>query len=925
MDNKISRICPKCGYNNAFPQQSDQALSCGSILQGRYVVGCMLGQGGFGITYIGYDWKLETTVCIKEFFPRGMAARIPDRSGQVYWGSSKTAIPLKLQREAFVSEARKAVKVRSLSSLVNVWDVFYENETAYIIMEYIKGITVKEYLMKKGTPMDIGECMALLVPVIRDLQKVHELGIVHRDISPDNLMIREDGRVMLLDLGAAKDLTQGSGQSSTIVVKRGFSPFEQYSRNSIIGPWTDVYAMSATIYWCLTREVIPEATDRILQDTLTFPPYIPPNAAAVLRHGLAMKPEERIPDSRSLLEELESTVQQKTKSESSNPRNLPEKKQSASGKNTGMEYPFADYSERKNQDKDNNKFQDYPSALGRDSILLDRYIIKDVLDVDSLYISYKALDKQTGQTVAIKEFFPSELAFRQQQNHVPAGGSQKEYFTIIPYKGKDDFEYFKILFTMEARSLARFNGSPGIVKVENCIEKYGTAYVVMEYVQGDTLRKYVQEHGGRIAWNEAWSLLMPLFDALSNIHSNEIFHGDINPDKILITRDGTAKLIIEFGWSSFKYWSSLQLDHSVPLEMDCFKPIECYYKGGKQGPWTDVYALAATLYFGITGLVPPLSIERLTQDLLKKPSALGVDIPVYAESALLKALAIRAEDRFQSTYDFRNAVLEGGHQLKEKEEYGIDRVKDTEELCWQGGHQLKEKEVLKTYRVSNAPMALTDNWKDIISAGRNGTYKKRYRIGDTKELDMGFEGVITMKLVAMDEDELADGSGKAPMTWVADKCLRTKHKMNYKRTNKGGWEVSIMRSWLRRAILPLMPTEVRNNICEVIKYSYSYEERKGVASKDTIWIPSVREVFPAGYDDWTDKRREQEGVSYTGVIKDDESRMRSRDGESGASWWWLRSASSDFSNHFTAVSSDGDDSYGIYANREGGVVVGFCF
>ena len=133
-----------------------------------------------------------------------------------------------------------------------------------------------------------------------------------------------------------------------------------------------------------------------------------------------------------------------------------------------------------------------------------------------------------------------------------------------------------------------------------------------------------------------------------------------------------------------------------------------------------------------------------------------------------------------------------------------------------------------------------------------------------------------------------------------------------------------MRAWLRKTVLPLMPEEVTKNIREVTKYSYSYEEEKGVASKDTIWIPSVREVFPAGYDDWTDECREQEGVSYTGVIKDDESRMRSRDGESGASWWWLRSMSHFYSIIFDGVGDDGH-SYDGYASTEGGVVIGFCF
>ena len=134
-----------------------------------------------------------------------------------------------------------------------------------------------------------------------------------------------------------------------------------------------------------------------------------------------------------------------------------------------------------------------------------------------------------------------------------------------------------------------------------------------------------------------------------------------------------------------------------------------------------------------------------------------------------------------------------------------------------------------------------------------------------------------------------------------------------------------MRAWLRGTVLPFMPEEVRDNIREVTKYSYSYEEQKGVASKDTIWIPSVREIFPAGYDEWTDKRREKEGVSYTSVFTDNKSRERSRDGESGASWWWLRTASFGFSYYFGSVFSDGDINYAGDAYSEYGVVVGFCF
>lgn len=192
-----------------------------------------------------------------------------------------------------------------------------------------------------------------------------------------------------------------------------------------------------------------------------------------------------------------------------------------------------------------------------------------------------------------------------------------------------------------------------------------------------------------------------------------------------------------------------------------------------------------------------------------------------------------------------------------------------------------------------------------------------------KELNFGREGIIRMKLVAMDEDELADGSGKAPMTWVADELLKSEHNMNDKGTNKGGWETSGMRAWLRETVLPLMPEEVRNGIREVTKYSYSYEEQKGVITTDTIWIPSAREVFLADDPDWVNNYREKEGAAYTEVFKDDDSRVRSRAGASGTSRWWLRSASLSSVYLFLDVISDGSH-YRYDAIGERGVLVGFC-
>ncbi len=301
-------ICRHCGYDNTkdLSTQPDHALPCGTVLAGHYVVGRVLGQGGFGISYIGWDLNLELRVCIKEYYPEGAAMRSASQSRQVYWGASENAQSLKAGRESFVKEARKAVKLRDLSHVVSVWGVFFENETAYIAMDYAEGETLRSRLLRDGTLTE-KRCLQLLEPVIRDLEQVHARGIIHRDIKPDNLMLTPGDELMLLDLGAAKDLSHGSGQSSYMVASQGFSPLEQYKAHGEIGPWTDVYAMCATIYYCVTGKVLPAPVDRLGNDTLDVSVFTPA-VGEVLKKGLALQAQERIRDMGTLAEALRAAV-----------------------------------------------------------------------------------------------------------------------------------------------------------------------------------------------------------------------------------------------------------------------------------------------------------------------------------------------------------------------------------------------------------------------------------------------------------------------------------------------------------------------------------------------------------------------------------------------------------------------------------------
>lgn len=304
--------CPRCGRKNEVTarEQDNHALPCGASLHGRYVIGKVLGQGGFGISYIGWDLAMQTSVCIKEYFPAGAAMRNTSIGCAVSWSGGENARALKGGRDSFVREAQKAVKLRDIPTVVSVWDVFYENDTAYIIMDYIRGETIKDSLEREKRPLTPEECLKLLLPMLRDLDKVHARGIVHRDISPDNIMLRPDGSPVLLDLGAAKDLSLGAPgtRSSHLVIKKGFSPVEQYIEGGSIGAWTDVYAMCATIVWCVTGRVPPESFARSLGDPRVDLSAFPSAAAQVLEKGLAVRPEQRIRSMGELADGLEAAL-----------------------------------------------------------------------------------------------------------------------------------------------------------------------------------------------------------------------------------------------------------------------------------------------------------------------------------------------------------------------------------------------------------------------------------------------------------------------------------------------------------------------------------------------------------------------------------------------------------------------------------------
>ena len=290
-------VCEHCGFDSSKYQVPIHHMEPFSILAGKYLVGKSLGEGGFGITYIGMDLNLEMRVAIKEYYPNGFAVRDSSRTTTVqsYGGDAKEFF--EVGREKFIGEARNLAKCTDIPEIVRVKEFFKENETAYIVMEYVDGINLKDYLKKRGGRLSVQETLDMMRPLIVALGKVHQSKLIHRDISPDNIMLLKDGNVKILDFGGARDFISSSGKSISIMLKRGYAPGEQYRTHGEQGPWTDIYALCATMYRCITGVVPPESLDREQRDELkpisAFGIECPQYVERVLEKGLSVYKEGR--------------------------------------------------------------------------------------------------------------------------------------------------------------------------------------------------------------------------------------------------------------------------------------------------------------------------------------------------------------------------------------------------------------------------------------------------------------------------------------------------------------------------------------------------------------------------------------------------------------------------------------------------------
>lgn len=311
-------VCPYCGFQPGTPPKEAYHLYPGTVLNGHYVIGTTVGFGGFGITYRAWDTVLDKMVAIKEFYPNGIVNRVPGEKEVIIYSGNR-ANEFQNGKIRFLAEARNMARFNTHPNIVNVYEFFEENNTAYIAMEFLDGMSYKQYIAKNGGRVDYQTAVNVMLSVMDALREIHKVKIIHRDISPDNIFLipvesgEENYRVKLIDFGAARFSSGEEEKTLSIILKPGYAPPEQYRSRSKQGPWTDIYAVGAVLYRSVTGIMPDESVNRMVEDHLAPPnqlvPEIPQYLSDSIMRAMALRQELRFQN----VVQFQSAIQNKTK------------------------------------------------------------------------------------------------------------------------------------------------------------------------------------------------------------------------------------------------------------------------------------------------------------------------------------------------------------------------------------------------------------------------------------------------------------------------------------------------------------------------------------------------------------------------------------------------------------------------------------
>ena len=482
-------VCPHCGYVEGTPPKEAYHMSPGTILKARYLVGRVLGFGGFGVTYIGMDLVLEQKVAIKEYLPTDFSTRMPGQAQlTVYTGENEGQFSAGLTR--FLDEARRLARFNDVPGVVQIKDTFSENNTAYIVMEFLDGENVKEILKEEGKlPYD--RALEITVAVLSTLTEVHKEGIIHRDISPDNIFVTNDGQIKLLDFGAARYATTYHSKSLSVILKPGYAPEEQYRSRGNQGPWSDVYATAATMYRMLTGVTPEEALERLAKDEVKEPSKlgveIGENAGNALMNALNIKAEDRYQSAQEFIDALLSAdpvlrnkIKQKKQDAGKWPLWL--KLTAAAAALLAAVFPVLIYTGMLDADP-RNWFTSLPDGMVNVPGVINDDIQTASSTVAEKNLVFKIVDKQYSEktkadTVMLQDPQPGRLAaFGDQISVTVSAGPEQVYVPDV------------LLFTEEAAKAALDEAGLLVKTTEEENKDYAAGTVIAQSLEADSVQK----------------------------------------------------------------------------------------------------------------------------------------------------------------------------------------------------------------------------------------------------------------------------------------------------------------------------------------------------------------------------------------------------------------------------------------------------
>ncbi|MGD9828270.1 MAG: protein kinase [Hyphomicrobiaceae bacterium] len=586
---------------------SIDALSPGTVLDARFEIMRTLSSDAIGITYAGLETETDALVTVREFAPAGLVKR--DGAGSLVPALEASGGPFAWGLSSFREVVSQLGDVEHPNLDVHMGRID-ANGTSYLVTRFESGITFQAWLDELQTPPTQTELDLIAQPLLDGLAALHDAGLLHLNISPESVLLRYDGVPLLCDVAAGLAIAYHTGGDPLAGLPPGYAAPERFDKSvDRLCPATDIYGLAAILYRAATGRTPDAQTPR---DGERHPP-----AASLVQETYR----------EDFLAALDWALDGDPKQR---PQSVTELRQRLAPP-TDKAPPAAP-----------TVTADQALPAGTE---INDYRIERTLGAGGFGITYLATDTRDGSRVAIKEYFPAALAFRDNGFNVVA----------LSAAAAEPFGWLLERFRHEARSLARFR-HPNIVGVRRVFDHHGTAYTVLEYLEGQPLKVWMAGLGRRPSQKEIDAIASTMLDALEAVHRNHMLHRDVSPNNIMIRPDGTP-VLFDFG-AARQTLSGRSITKAAVLTPG-YAPFEQYLTNSEhQGPWTDIYAMAATLYECITGKLPPEAPSRTMEDRYEPAAKLGLDEyrPRFLE-AIDWGMRMTAGERPQAIAEWRQRLL----------------------------------------------------------------------------------------------------------------------------------------------------------------------------------------------------------------------------------------------------------------------------